>query len=326
MSAGLDPRELDELQARLVERLRAAGGEPVSFDELRAIGIENPALLCYELAAVGLPVTRTCSPGEGMPALSVRLEPRREEQPDAAATGDSPREPELEAPGAPGSHPGSPQGPGVGARAMHASAATALGRLAMLAGRLGTEHRLRPSRLIAVSALAIVTVAIVAMALGAQGRTVRTESGGARADASRPAPATVARQSPRASPPPAAATAPAPPAQSIGQPQAGEPASPVRAAALEAVGHRLLGEGSYAGAIPQLLAAVRTSGGSLAGCREPASDGCLTFAYALYDLGRALRLQGRHPEAITVLSQRLQIDNQRPVVQRELALARSSSS
>ena len=57
------PHHLDEQQAQLVEHLRAAGGAPVSFDELRAIGIENPALLCYELAAVGLPVTRGCSPG-----------------------------------------------------------------------------------------------------------------------------------------------------------------------------------------------------------------------------------------------------------------------
>src|ERR1700732_1653611 len=87
------PGPLDEQQTQLVERLRAAGGAPVSFDELRAIGIENPALLCYELAAVGVPLTRTCSPGEGMPALSVRLEPapgqrpayeaRRPQAPDA---------------------------------------------------------------------------------------------------------------------------------------------------------------------------------------------------------------------------------------------------
>src|SRR2546423_15645608 len=81
MSARVDPDQLDELQARLLERLQAARGAPVSFAELREIGIENPALLCYELAAVGLPVTRTCSPAEGMPALSVRLEPKADRHP-----------------------------------------------------------------------------------------------------------------------------------------------------------------------------------------------------------------------------------------------------
>ena len=48
----------DEEQALVVERLRAANGAPVSFAELREMGVENPALLGYELAAVGLPVER----------------------------------------------------------------------------------------------------------------------------------------------------------------------------------------------------------------------------------------------------------------------------
>jgi hypothetical protein len=74
------PGQLDQQQELLVERLRRADGAAVSFEELRAAGIENPALLCYELAAVGLPITRTCAAGEGMPALSVRLEPQRESE------------------------------------------------------------------------------------------------------------------------------------------------------------------------------------------------------------------------------------------------------
>jgi tetratricopeptide (TPR) repeat protein len=114
--------------------------------------------------------------------------------------------------------------------------------------------------------------------------------------------------------------------QAAGAPAVGAQVSPARAASLQAVGHRLLGEGSYSSAIGKLLEAVRSSGQSLAGCMEPASEACLTFAYALYDLGRALRLQGRHTEATAILSRRLQIDNQRSVVQRELELARSASS
>jgi tetratricopeptide (TPR) repeat protein len=107
-------------------------------------------------------------------------------------------------------------------------------------------------------------------------------------------------------------------------PQAGPQAeSPAVAAELQARGHQLLAAGSYASAVPALAAALRASGQSLAQCVEPASEACLTFAYALYDLGRALRLEGRHGEAVSVLSQRLRIDNQRPVVQRELELARA---
>ena len=48
----------------------------------------------------------------------------------------------------------------------------------------------------------------------------------------------------------------------------------------------------------------------------------LTYAYALYDLGHALRLAGRPAEAIPVLEQRMKIDNQREVVQAELKAAK----
>jgi tetratricopeptide (TPR) repeat protein len=102
------------------------------------------------------------------------------------------------------------------------------------------------------------------------------------------------------------------------------PISPAAAVALEAEGHQLLVEGSYASAVPALASAIRASGQSLADCMRPASEACLTFAYALYDLGRALRLEGRHAEAVSILSERLRIDNQRPTVQRELELARAS--
>ena len=57
----IEPR--DELQARVVERLRAAHGAPVSFEELRAMGIENPALFGYELAAAGIPIEQARETG-----------------------------------------------------------------------------------------------------------------------------------------------------------------------------------------------------------------------------------------------------------------------
>jgi serine/threonine-protein kinase len=48
----------------------------------------------------------------------------------------------------------------------------------------------------------------------------------------------------------------------------------------------------------------------------------LTYAYALYDLGHALRLAGRPDEAIPILEQRLQIKNQQGVVKKELEQAK----
>jgi hypothetical protein len=47
----------------------------------------------------------------------------------------------------------------------------------------------------------------------------------------------------------------------------------------------------------------------------------LTYAYALYDLGRSLRLAGDPRAAAVILQQRLQIPNQTDVVRQELQLA-----
>jgi serine/threonine-protein kinase len=80
---------------------------------------------------------------------------------------------------------------------------------------------------------------------------------------------------------------------------------------LEARGHQLMVNGAYTEAIPVLRQAI-----------DAASRGDLTYAYALYDLGRALRLAGDPQAAIPLLEQRLQIPNQTAVVLSELQLAR----
>jgi serine/threonine-protein kinase len=51
----------------------------------------------------------------------------------------------------------------------------------------------------------------------------------------------------------------------------------------------------------------------------------LTYAYALYNLGRSLRLAGRPAEAVPFLERRLRIPNQRDTVARELAAARRAA-
>jgi serine/threonine-protein kinase len=92
---------------------------------------------------------------------------------------------------------------------------------------------------------------------------------------------------------PAAATTPAPLAET-----------------LEARGHQLMVDGNYSAAVPVLQQAVTA-----------ASPGSLTYAYALYDLGRSLRLAGDPADAAKVLYQRLQIPNQTGTVREQLQLA-----
>lgn len=91
---------------------------------------------------------------------------------------------------------------------------------------------------------------------------------------------------------------------------ASTPAPPPTADALEARGHQLMLDGNYPAAVSVLHHAVAA-----------ASGGSLTYAYALYDLGRSLRLSGNPQAAAVVLQRRLQIPNQTGVVRHELELA-----
>jgi len=112
---------------------------------------------------------------------------------------------------------------------------------------------------------------------------------------------------------PPARTAPSNPAPSPPAPQQTAAAAP---AALNEQGYALMNKGRYDEAIPLLQRAV-------AAFPQDSSD--LTLAYALYNLGRSLRLAGRPAEAIPYLERRLAFDNQRAVVRRELAAARAAA-
>jgi serine/threonine-protein kinase len=110
------------------------------------------------------------------------------------------------------------------------------------------------------------------------------------------------------------ADAPTPaPAPGGGQAEPGGPADGRSAAQLNDEGFRLMNAGRYDEAIPSLQRAVAAF---------PRDSTDLTYAYALYNLGRSLRLAGRPAEAIPILERRLRFDNQRATVQRELAAAR----
>ncbi len=302
----------DEQQALVVQRLRAANGAPVSYEELRELGVENPALLGYELAAVGLPVERRRT-REGTGALTL---PVRPEDGGGVAwlVGAPPRGAEN-----PGAEEQRPQG---------------------VAGR-GLRRR-RPGRAVASGILAgglMLAALVVALALAPSGGPPSTKAGVSSADvrgrlwathkpaapgtsrraATRDghgvsAPTASDRDSARA----ADATPPVVKAKVL--------VSPAAAAASEAEGHQLLTSGRYAAAIGDLRNAIEASGGSLADCSQPTTEACLTYAYALYDLGRALQLDGRPAAAIPVLNERLRIDNQRELVAQELELARRASA
>ena len=74
--------------------------------------------------------------------------------------------------------------------------------------------------------------------------------------------------------------------------------------------------GRYDEAIPILQRAVNA---------YPEGSKELTYAFALYNLGRSLRLAGRPDEAVPILERRLQIPNQTETVRRELEAARRAA-
>ena len=111
------------------------------------------------------------------------------------------------------------------------------------------------------------------------------------------------------------------PAEASEQAEAAPPSAPSEGAsgdgsALNEEGFALIQAGEYEAAVPVLEEAVAAF--------PPGSED-LDYAYALFNLGNALRLGGRPEEAIPVLEQRLAIPNQTGTVEEELALARSEA-
>ena len=166
------------------------------------------------------------------------------------------------------------------------------------------RERRAPRRAIAVAALAA-AAAGVALAAGAT-HTPSPNTAGSTAHAQRTVKHTATRP---------AAHKPKPKSTQQTQTQAsGTPAAatttPPTADTLEAQGHALMDAGKYTSAIPVLRKAV-----------TEAPPSTLTYAYALFDLGRSLRLSGDPRAAVPVLYKRLQIPNQTDVVRQELQLA-----
>jgi len=91
---------------------------------------------------------------------------------------------------------------------------------------------------------------------------------------------------------------------------------PARGAALNQEGFDLMNAGNYDAAVAKLQEAVDSF--------PPGTDD-INYAYALFNLGKALRLAGRPDEAIPILEQRLQIPNQTDVVKAELEQAKKDA-
>ena len=119
-----------------------------------------------------------------------------------------------------------------------------------------------------------------------------------------------AKEEPKAEEP----AAPATPAPAPEEEQA--PAEGASGAELNRQGFDLMGQGRYDEAIPILQQAVESF---------PAGTSDLNYAYALFNLGKSLRLAGRPDEAIPILEQRLKIPNQSETVRRELELAKQQA-
>jgi len=303
-------RPLDEEQARLVEILLAAGGSVVSFEELRAQGFENPAVLAYELEIAGLAITHVqrLRPGGRATSVGLRLdatlplevpsqEPAREREPLAGMP--------------PGASEALAGGDGARPRVRRAGSAAPLGPRSGLLSALTAV----------VSAVALVVLVVTVMGgTGSPGKTHAklplagsgagraTSTSSASAAARRSAAGRTARRASHASRGKGSSEAQAPPLS--------------RAARLQQAGHLLLAEGRYAAAIPELRAAISASGESARGCSEPSTPGCVAYAEALYDLGRALRLDNAPAAAGAILRERLRIDSQREAVRHELGLNR----
>jgi len=100
-------------------------------------------------------------------------------------------------------------------------------------------------------------------------------------------------------------TGDAPPPEAFGT-------GPARGSALNEQGFAMIQAGEYEAAVPVLEEAVSSF---------PEGTDEINYAYALFNLGNALRLSGRPEEAIPILERRLEIPNQEGEVRKELEAA-----
>ena len=168
----------------------------------------------------------------------------------------------------------------------------------------------RGGRVVVAAALLLVAAAAVGILLASGAGDGERSNGGEGAAREEPAGGRASgepRPRDRTEEPPTAPVAPTT--------QAG--ADPAEGARLNDQGFALIEQGRYDEAVPVLQRSVELF---------PAGSDDLNYAYALFNLGRALRLSGRPEEAIPILERRAEIPNQPEAVQAELDAARRDAA
>jgi serine/threonine-protein kinase len=194
---------------------------------------------------------------------------------------------------------------GAAAADRRSTRSSTAGRTASVPPVATRRPRRRGARIPALAALAAGLAVVAAVAAGAIG-SGGGHSTGSTAAAQRP----VTQAHHKAVPARPKAPAAQHTASTVTATQAAATTPPPVADTLEARGHQLMLNGNYSAAIPVLRQAVAA-----------APHSSLTYAYALFDLGRTLRLAGDPKDAVAVLYQRLQIPNQTETVREQLQLA-----
>ena len=197
-------------------------------------------------------------------------------------------------------------------RSAHPAPPTAATRPVAATSTSGSRRFGKRAMAVALAA-ALAVVAAVVFATGGDDGSDPRPAGETQAKTApreeRPEPAETQAQAPATTPQAEAPqTTPTTPQQT--QPVSGD------AAKLNQQGYALLRSGDAAGAIPLLQKAVDS---------YPEDSKDLTYGYALFNLGSALRQAGRPAEAIPVLERRLTIPNQTKTVERELKKARKEA-
>jgi hypothetical protein len=310
--------------------LRRADGAELTYDELREAGIEYPASTVSELQLAGVPVERRYRGGRVQP--SFRLVPEQDvavaaEVAKLAAVPAPSEVTSIEADAAP-TQAFEPVAAVVRVpwrQRIHPHARRYVARVSAGLAAL-TPPPVRPARLLSGAALLAAAVTVTVLTLSSLGGGhPRHRPAGHR---TRTAAATVHRVASRYdSGPQASGHASQPLSRPAARRSPGKPAAaPLSAMQLQAQGHELLEQGQYASAIPVLQQAANATGESPAACTQPTTENCLTFAFALYDLGVALRLGGNPAAAVSILQLRLQINDARSTVANQLRLAQGDSS
>jgi eukaryotic-like serine/threonine-protein kinase len=174
-------------------------------------------------------------------------------------------------------------------------------------------RRRRPGMLALMLAIALIALAAAAIVGAVSGGDDNSSTQGAKPTPAAPKNTdTTKKKEPakKKSEPKQEESAPAPANKDTGS------YDPARGAALNSQGFALMNQGDYDQAISILQQAVDSF---------PPGTNDLNYAYALFNLGKSLRLAGQPDKAIPILEQRLEIPNQTETVQHELDLAKQQA-